>query len=67
MSIVAESIAEINSKKLEEILRKGKEKNNPEITSFLKSEVYSLYLSEVRETFGLVKEDKELRDYYFSK
>ena len=67
MSILSESIAEMNVKKLEIILLKGKEKNNSEINSFLRENVYPLYIDELKETFGTVKENQELRDYYFSK
>jgi len=67
MGVSSELFAEENAKRLERILEKGKEKNNPNITSFLKLEIYPLYLKEIKETFGLVQENKELRDYYFKK
>ena len=67
MSILSESIAEMNAKKLEIILLKGKEKNNSEISSFLRENVYPLYIDELKETFGAVKENQELRNYYFEK
>jgi len=67
MSQLSESLAEENVERLEKILQKGKEKDIPQLTSFLKENVYSLYLHEIQQTFGGAKENQELRDYYLKK
>ncbi|MEK6827217.1 MAG: hypothetical protein AABX99_01910 [Nanoarchaeota archaeon] len=67
MSLISELLAKENVAELEDILKKGKEKNISQLTSFLKENVYPFYLKEINQTFGAVQENQELKDYYFKK